>query len=125
MAHCGWRQVQPPRGAGDIRLVHNGLKQHKQVQIRPSEINLIQHIAEIIPFDSGQSSGHFPDTTSGAERAPQNREGGFEMLWLFNSAHAPEGMGFSTREGYAELMRAAGRGPRLPDPWWPMISCSA
>lgn len=38
------------------------------------------------------------------------------MLWLFNIAHAPEGMGFSTREGYAELMRATGRGPRLPDP---------
>jgi uncharacterized protein (DUF924 family) len=38
------------------------------------------------------------------------------MLWLFNSARAPEGLGFSTREGYAELMRATGRGPRRADP---------
>jgi uncharacterized protein (DUF924 family) len=38
------------------------------------------------------------------------------MLWLFNSAHAAEGLGFSTREGYAELMLAAGRGPRGFDP---------
>jgi uncharacterized protein (DUF924 family) len=38
------------------------------------------------------------------------------MLWLFNSAHAAESLGFSTREGYAELMREAGGGPRWPDP---------
>jgi len=39
------------------------------------------------------------------------------MLWLFNSAHAAESVGFSTREGYAELMReAGGGGPRRPDP---------
>jgi uncharacterized protein (DUF924 family) len=39
------------------------------------------------------------------------------MLWLFNSAHAAEGLGFSTREGYAELMReTGGGGPRRPDP---------
>jgi uncharacterized protein (DUF924 family) len=38
------------------------------------------------------------------------------MLWLFNSVWAPEGLGSSTREGYAELMRAAGREARQPDP---------
>jgi uncharacterized protein (DUF924 family) len=38
------------------------------------------------------------------------------MLWWFNSVRAPEGLGSSTREGYAELMRAAGREVRQPDP---------
>jgi uncharacterized protein (DUF924 family) len=38
------------------------------------------------------------------------------MLWLFNSAHAADAMGFSTREGYAELMRAAGRELRRSNP---------
>jgi hypothetical protein len=44
--------VQPRRGARDVAFLQHGFEQHEQVEVDPSEINLVQHIAEIVSLDS-------------------------------------------------------------------------
>ena len=46
------RQVQPIRGAADVPLFQHRLEQDEEVEVGSGEINLIQHIAEIISLDS-------------------------------------------------------------------------
>ena len=52
-------RLQPLRRPADMPLVQDHLEQHQQVQVGAGEINLIQHIAEIISLDSARSNCDF------------------------------------------------------------------
>jgi hypothetical protein len=54
VADRGRGKAQALRRATDVQLLHNGLKKHKQIEIRPREVSFIQHIPEIIPLDSSR-----------------------------------------------------------------------
>ena len=52
MTYGRWGQAEPLRGAPDMPFFQDRFEENEEVEVGPREINLIQHIAEIIALDS-------------------------------------------------------------------------
>ncbi len=46
------RQVEALGGAADMALLAHRFEQHEEVEVDPAEINLVQHIPEIVSLDA-------------------------------------------------------------------------
>jgi hypothetical protein len=67
------RELQAIRRPADVTLFQHHLEQDEKVQVSSGKVNIIQHIAEIISFDSLVSNCDLAHANQNKEPACQRR----------------------------------------------------